>query len=409
MTMTPKKAIQHAREKMGLAWTNDEHVAKVTGVVADLASDLESPETVTSAVQALWLPTDCSGAMDRQSIRRVYSHLENAVPTLAQGEAGLAWVHVVAWAALSVAIEKEPRIAGVISLMRSATEWSNTTPRLGELSKELTSIAFSSAEAPRAKHTRKLDSIEPSAKKEETPTDKLAWDTLKTQVASNHHQYVADLAKTITELIEITRKQTNASKQKTASLASDVRKIEAKLTEVEGANQSGINEANLLWWGQSLYSPNLRRRYRDIPANQRVLWMAYDLAALADIWPSEAKAAYFSETLRRLNPDLDTEAPLRDHATRLIEAATLERDLVTAKITNVIPGWIKQEATCFPIGFILNGASAGIAAEKILSGLVENVGVNLERPTTHQQWATWVHRELCLHRFLGEAWQTPKE
>lgn len=408
MTMTPKEAIQHARETMGLTWAKDDHVEKVTGVVAELAGELGSPETVARAVQALWLPADRPTSKDLPSVRQVQRRLADAVPTLASGETEMSWVQVVSWAALRVAVGTEPKIAAIITLMRSTTEWRKADQRLGTLSNELVDIACDTTETERVVQAEHYNPFDGWAG-DDSSSATTSWTDIQPMIDAGRTPHTTTLTDAVTRLHERAATTISALEQQTKGLPGAVRHVEAHLTRREHATLSTAQEINLLWWGQSLYSPSLHRSYRDIPANHRALWMANDITHLSDMWPSEARAAYFTETLRRLNPDLDAEITIKDHAARLIEAATLERDLVTAQITNEIPAWLTKDATCLPISFILKGVAAGTNAEEILRGLAQNLGVNLERGVTHRQWATWILRERCLLRFLHDAWQEPTE
>src|SRR5262249_31017829 len=136
--MTPKDALLRAKEALDLNWTADQQVDAMTGVVEKLAGELSSGEPLLRTVQVLWLP---DGAKDRASAKRVLTLLTETSGTLAQGASALGWAKVAAWAALRVSVENDRNVAAVVSLMRSAAEWTSMPSRYGDLIHEIIGAA----------------------------------------------------------------------------------------------------------------------------------------------------------------------------------------------------------------------------------------------------------------------------
>ena len=409
--MTPKEAIQHAKEALNLKWTDNQQLEPVAGVVNQLVNDLESPDVIVSTVQALWLPLDQEGARERPSAQFMLKRLSEVAAMLTDGEASVAWAQLVAWAALRVKVETDLRVAAAVFFMRSIGDWSNVESRRGRILAELITVAGRSAEPEEVPHAKPYNKFEkwPLVKSLKAPK---AWQDLTTAIQAANAD-VTLLAAAVTTLHGRVATELNANEQHITALKSALQDIENYVLQLPLAPDSTTDQLELIWWGQSLYSPSLNASYRDLPSTARTFWMADDMAELGSIWPSEAKAAYFTETLRRINVDIESTLPLREHAAQLVDAVTHGRKLVPDANIGTTPDWMKtvllKEPSCLPVTYLIEGSISGAGSERLLQELSEKTGMPLDRQTSHRQWATWAIRERCLLRFLHNAWQAAKE
>lgn len=361
MAITPREALLQAQSAMKLTWVGDQQVDPVTTVVATLAAELTSAEAVLRTVQALWLP---EGARNRPSAERVVKQLESKAPTLAQSDHAVAWARTVAWAALRVGVEQDRRVAAMVSLMRSGAEWTPTEKLSAELLKELVTAASRTAERRRTTGASAYDPFNAWTDEDDAETK---IETLKTAIEH----------------------------------------IESSIIQPSDIAYEHFTQTGLLWWGQSLYSTNSRRSYRDIEESARLFWMAEDMSAIGTPWPSEARTAFFVETVRRLNPDIDSSLVLRDRAELLFDSISREAPFSLYPRTDEDPRWLvailRDEPTGLPITLLVRSAFAGLDKTRTLSELKKG-GLNLDMKITGRQWASWVSRERALLRFLGEAW-----
>lgn len=382
MTMTPKDALLRASETLDLEWTAEPQIDALTGVVEKLASELTSPESLVRTIQVLWLP---DGAKERASAKRALRILANGSVMLAQRPAALGWAKAAAWSALRISADTDRNVAAVVSLMRSAAEWIRMPTRYGDLVKELI-VAARSATA----------SAEPSPAPAFAPFAK--WPT------------PTSTAQALAQLASVTTLATWSADPATLppalmsnvvhlnAVSQAVRQVEAYLGRPLPVPDAVSEPLDLLWWGQSLYSQALDKSYRDLPVNQRLFWMADDMAELGGNRASEQRVAYFSETLRRVGVDVDGSCALREHARDLIAASNVSQEFWT--LPEALVNAVELDPTGFPTILLLMGTRKAIPSETLLEGLTSKLDMDLDSEVSHRQWATWVCRERHLLQYL---------
>jgi GTPase-associated system helical domain len=406
MAISPKDALLKAQDALELKWTGDQQVGPVTGVVEALVNALGAPDTLLRTVQVLWLP---DGAKDRPSAKRVLDLVRRATPSLVQspGDA-LSWARVAAWAALRVGVESERKTAAVVSLMRSGAEWTSMDARFGGLVSELVLAAGQAAEAEPQQSATSYASFD------RWPTEQVlqqqkSWPEVKGpldgwggQPVNLHSATVALHTKTAT-MIEAERARVDA-------LKAAVQHIETALQTPPSpaALERLATHIGLLWWGQSLYSSRLGVSYRDLPRPTQIFWMADEMAEIASLWPADAHVAYYTETLRRVAPDLDEQASLREHAVRLVEGVMdgvrRRADAKFYQVSKNVKPSIVSESTALPITLLVEGARQQTAAKVLLTQFEDAMGVDLDRSISLGTWARWVYRERFLNKFFWFAW-----
>jgi hypothetical protein len=384
MVMTPKDALLQAQEALAVDWTGDQQVNAVAGVVEKLAKELSSPEPLLRTMQVLWLP---DGARDRASARRVLGMLMETSGTLAQGPSALGWAKVVAWAALRIGLEKDRDVAAVVSLMRSAAEWTPAPRRYQVLISELINEARGACASPQNSSPAKFKAS-------------AAWPTqatinqTKTQPATVKlfEEWTADPGK-LHESVFVLSVRDDA-------LLKSIQAIESHLSQLASVPVVVPDSLDFLWWGQSLYSQALNKSYRELPLGQRLLWMADDMAELGSKWPSDQRIAYFVETLRRVDLEPGTSRPLREHASDIIAASGIDGHLYAPSEALMLA--FDADPTALPTTFLSAQTRKGVSQEILLAELQSKLDMDLDQEVPVRQWAAWVCRERLLIRFLLE-------
>ena len=86
----------------------------------------------------------------------------------------------------------------------------------------------------------------------------------------------------------------------------------------------------LLWWKEALYSPSLRRSYRDLPGLQAAVLMAFDLYNLVPNFTPRSVSSFLNETVRAL-PQIDVEE--RKPLLELIKDVAVSEELTALRVT----------------------------------------------------------------------------
>jgi hypothetical protein len=408
--MTPEQAMDRARAGLDLKWTNDDQTGKAAEVVKGLIDELSEPELLLRTIQVLWLPLELASLRTKPSARRVLDKLERVLPTLAQSDAGVRWGQVVAWAALRAKVATNAQTAAVFSLLRSGAEWTDSDARFGKLLQDLVAAAdrFGESDEQDGSETTYVPFAEwPTS---EAQAQSLTWpDVGKALEQATPYSLVVqgliELSTAISILNQRAATGLTIQKARTEALQRAVMAVDSYLS---GPNSLGAisGEVNLLWWGQSLYSPSLRTSYRDLPEPARLFWMAEDLSTLGDERPSEAKTAYFTEILRKLTTgnEIEKDLPLSEHAGQIIDAVVQGRtrtpDAPLQELPDFLVEVLKEDATGLPVTLLVERAASGAARETILSELHERTGVDPKKTMSGRRWASCVFRERTLVRFL---------
>lgn len=409
--MTPKEAVEQARELLDLRWTNDDQVEKAAKVVEILSQKMASPEGFLRTAQVLWLPDSASGVAERPSILGVLNIFRQNLPTLVQRETSLGWARAMVWAAVRLLVESKPVIAAVATLARSSADWSPVQERQRTLNRQL--VVVSSRANEDAYALEDPGTYQPFGN---WPSDASlgaakAWSDVQAQLAQSPPTSTT-LHAAITALHARSAQKIDGLDELVKALRGAIDKIESHIV-VGHVPTIVSDELNLLWWGQSLYSGSLQLSYRDVPAEHLPFWMAEDMSRLGDVWPSEAKVAYCTESLRKLLPSIDEKVSIRDHASRLIDAVVWASKQDAKAKPRALPAWmstlVEEEATGLPISLLVCGAAAGKNPDTLLERLKAEVGLDLSQHVSFRTWASWIYRERLLGRFLAEAWPKASE
>jgi hypothetical protein len=384
MAITPKDALLEAKDALDLTWTAEQQDDRVATVVDKLVNELSSAEGLLRTAQVLWLPDQ---AKDRASAKRVLALLTEASGMLAQGDSALGWAKVAGWAALRVGIEKDRSVAAVVSLLRSAGEWTDLPSRYADLVGALIRLADDATSLGQAAPAPQFTG---STK---WPPQASTDEALATSESENAvEEWTADPAKLRTAVLTL--------QLRGETLLKGVKTIEEHLIRPPAATVSVSEPIELLWWGQSLYSRHLRKSYRELEPCQRLFWMAEDMAELGSCWPSEQRIAYFAETLGRAGVDLDTSRTLREHARDVAAASTLGDASYAPPAA--LAAAVEADPTGLPTTFLSAGAKKGIAFDNLLDDLAKRLDMDPDRKVPSRRWAIWVCRERHLFRFLHD-------
>jgi hypothetical protein len=404
--MTPKQAVERARELLGLGWAADEQAEKAVGIVETIAKTLTEPEGFLRTAQVLWVSERVKDVTGRPSVQRVLGVLREHLPTLVKRDESLGWAQAVAWAALRVDEDNSPDRAAAMVLARSATEWSSMTERQRHLLQELLRRMSTLNEAAYAQEPHRGYEAFNDWPSEKKLNEEKVYKGIQQQLDQANGN-VTNVQNAVALLQGITAKNYNVATLQLRALREAVNAMETCL--VEGYVPRGVaDQLDLLWWGQSLYSRSLQVSYRDVPREALLFWMVEDMSALSDPAPAESKSAYCTETLRKLLPGLDERMPIREHAKQFLHAVAWGAQHESQASPQELPDWmnrlVDEEPTGLPISYLVRGALLEKAPERLLDGLANQIGVDLDQEASSRTWARWVYRERCFVRYLSERW-----
>ena len=147
----------------------------------------------------------------------------------------------------------------------------------------------------------------------------------------------------------------------------------------------------LLWWKEALYSPSLRRSYRDLPGLQAVVLMAFDLYNLVPNFTPRSVSSFLNETVRAL-PQIDVEE--RKPLLELIKDIAVSEELTALRVTIESLG---LGAARVPLLAVVGNREAATMTSrrfKALTGVPANTELSLPDLTV------WLFRELQAARAL---------
>ena len=141
----------------------------------------------------------------------------------------------------------------------------------------------------------------------------------------------------------------------------------------------------LLWWKEALYSPSLRRRYRDLPGLQAAVFMAFDLYGQVPNFTPLSVSSFLNETVRIL-PQIDVEE--RKPLLELIKDAAVSEELVALQAT--IESF-SLGAERVPLLAVVGNREAATMTPKRFKALT---GVPADTELSLPDLAVWLFREL---------------
>lgn len=161
--------------------------------------------------------------------------------------------------------------------------------------------------------------------------------------------------------------------------------VQAALTAISTATAGLQRRSILLWWKEALYSPTLRRSYRDLSAYAAAVAMAYDLHRASPALTPMSVTAFLRETTARL-------PKVRDAAARPFK--TIVADLTD----DAAAGPLRAAAAAFNLpegrGPVLAVIISGLPANGSDQAFRERTGVNADLEITPDALAVWLFQEL---------------
>ncbi|MFA5978531.1 MAG: GTPase-associated system all-helical protein GASH [Pseudomonas sp.] len=173
------------------------------------------------------------------------------------------------------------------------------------------------------------------------------------------------------------------------------------LSLVSSATIGLQRRTNLLWWKETLYSPNARISYRAIPAGTVGPLMALDLHQQVPTFSPVSVAAFLNEAVLSL-PSVDPEKkqPIIDLVSEVIKSAELAP--LRAAARQLIP----QPSGRGPVLALLAEHEGKLEIDE--AQFRARVGVPAETLLTVSEWAAWIFRELQAARATQEGAKVKK-
>lgn len=168
------------------------------------------------------------------------------------------------------------------------------------------------------------------------------------------------------------------------------------LQAVSSATAGLQRRTNLLWWKEALFSPSVRKSYREMSTFDASVLMAFDIHRHIPTFSPASVAAFLRETVIVL-PTVDQEekVPIRELVGKTRDASILEE--------------LRTEAgklVAAPVGrsSILGLIGHSDAVPRIDDGMFRDfVGVKPDTMLTLPDWSVWIFRELQATRAIAEA------
>ncbi len=168
------------------------------------------------------------------------------------------------------------------------------------------------------------------------------------------------------------------------------------LQAVSSATTGLQRRTNLLWWKEALFSPSVRKSYREMSPFDASVLMAFDMHRNIPTFSPASVAAFLRETVIAL-PTVDQEkkVPIRKLVEKTRDASILEE--------------LRTEAgklVAAPVGrsSILGLIGHSEAVPQVDDGMFRDfVGVKPDTMLTLPDWSVWIFRELQATRATAEA------
>ncbi|HVX90314.1 MAG TPA: GTPase-associated system all-helical protein GASH [Candidatus Paceibacterota bacterium] len=172
----------------------------------------------------------------------------------------------------------------------------------------------------------------------------------------------------------------------------------ADLVSTLGAHVQALGQrfwhVESLWWAQALYSRSKEKPYRQLQEDERILWMAEDLAEAGPSHQHPGFESFFVETLCRAQfaPTNFENRPVRDWARVLLEAPS------APEVSDQLKEIVDSDATALPVSWLLLSRGKNVAV--VLEELPKRAQT-LPLELTFAAWATQLLRERQLVRWLN--------
>ncbi len=405
--MTPKEAMNQVRSAMDLKWTSNDDAKQAEGLIAQLIKEIVEPAHLLRLAQTLWVEPGDPAGRKRACMQWLLNRMQDSgLIVLSDSESGPRWAQSVAWSALRIHTEQHAKGAGLFIRSASAAEWVSIDERFKQLIEELISISLRKE----MDEAMRLEGIAHKQARGRAPDFNFHDETERKTIEMNFEQakqnarnrYDSDIFTAFSTLDQVYIARSDKLMGQLRALHTTVEHLDKQLHLATDVSKSA-HETNILWWGQALYSPSLLRSYRDMDSSSQLLWMAEDLAYLANQHPSGPTTAFLSETLRRLNPNIDQRHPLRQHISDFIQAAQNNKAPSPLPLLQPYPG---EDLTGFPFSFALQQAQTHASTASILDAITQNTGLPLDKEVSTRTFAQWLFRERSLTHWLNKTKST---
>ena len=168
------------------------------------------------------------------------------------------------------------------------------------------------------------------------------------------------------------------------------------LQAVSDATAGLQRRTNLLWWKEALFSPSVRRSYREMLPLEAAVLMAFDVHRYIPTFSPRSVAAFLREATIGL-PTIDQEQKfgIRDLVEKTREASILaELRTEAGKLVSAPAG---RSSVLGLVGH------PDVAPQTDDHGFRNLVGVQPDTMLTLPDWSVWVFRELQAARAIAEA------
>lgn len=172
--------------------------------------------------------------------------------------------------------------------------------------------------------------------------------------------------------------------------------LSSTLQTVSSATAGLQRRTNLLWWKEALFSPSVRKSYREMSACDAAAMMAYDLYGYIPTFSPSSVVAFLRETVIAL-PTIDQEKRFamrelveKTHDNRFLEELRTEAGKFVPSPTgrNSILGLIGHPEAVW-----------GVDDQRFRDLVGVKPGIALTLP----EWSVWIFRELQAARAITEA------
>ena len=168
------------------------------------------------------------------------------------------------------------------------------------------------------------------------------------------------------------------------------------LQAVSGATAGLQRRTDLLWWKEALFSPSVRRSYREMSTFDAAVLMAFDMHRQVPTFSPASVAAFLRETIIALpGMNLEETVVVRKLVEKARNADILEE--LREEIRRLVDA---PEGRSLVLGLIGHVQ----AVPRIDDGRFRDfVGVNPDTMVSLPDWSVWVFRELQAARAIAEA------
>lgn len=168
------------------------------------------------------------------------------------------------------------------------------------------------------------------------------------------------------------------------------------LQAVSSATDGIQRRTNLLWWKEALFSPSVRKSYREMSTFEAAVLMAFDMHRHISTFSPASVAAFLRETVIALpTMDQDERVVIRELVEKTRDASILEK--LRTEAGNLVSAPVGRSSILGLIGH-------SEAVPQIDDGRFRDfVGVKPDIALTLPDWSVWVFRELQAARATAEA------